>query len=450
MKHIAVLSPSSSLVLAGLAPVAAQDTPPRPGAERPGHPPGHHQRGLRRAGPAERDPPRRRQPQPQGRGIPDGLFRDRVHPREAPRIRHRRLPHHRPARRGRGRPGTPSRPSSGSSSRSSRKIADLKEVAGLALLRAARRWTRRPSSSMSARATEDASTRTRTSRARSSWSTARPRRPGGWASRNTAPLAVDRLVLEPSRVRSRRGRLELPGGRGAEGTKPTVGFMVSPRQGHDLRDALERGQQDRGPGRGQDPDGRGLQGPDDGRPDPGDRVPERGARLHRPPLRGLGQAGRQRQHQRLCGHPGDGPDPAQARWTTRPDPAAQAVRPLPLRPGDLRDQAYLRMQPGDQPTLLRQHQPGHGRRGPDQEPEPAGAHPDALVAADLPQRRDARSSTNGWATTQRNAQEAKAAYRPRLVADRLARSVLLRHRPLFRAARDHDVFVDGGVRIPAV
>ncbi len=49
--------------------------------------------------------------------------------------------------------------------------------------------------------------------------------------------------------------------------------------------------------------------------------------------------------------------------------------------------AYLRPQSGHPEEDLRQHQPGHGRRGPDHEPELQPPQPDPVVAADLPQRR---------------------------------------------------------------
>ena len=142
-----------------------------------------------------------------------------------------------------------------------------------------------------------------------------------------------RLFVQPSRIRSRRSRLERDQRRGGDEADDRLHGFRAP--GARLpRSARARGQ-DRGAGLGQDPDG-ALQGTD-GRGRPARQgLPQRGAGLHRPSLRGLRQAGGQRQHQRLRGHPGNGPDPAQAdgRWE---DPAAQTDGPLPLHPGDLRD-----------------------------------------------------------------------------------------------------------------
>ncbi len=279
-------------------------------AERPGRPAGHHRRGLRRAGPAERDPSHRGQQEPQARGVPDRLLRVRVHPREAPRIRHRRGRHDRPARARTGRPGTPSRPSSGSVEPELRKIADLDDV---------------PASLCSGSESTDTTAelvyvgpgnreefyKDKDVEGKILLVNGPPEMAPADRRPEIRRRGARRLVVEPSRVRPGRGRLERPAaGREGPGDVRLHGLRAA---GPGAPGRPGARPQDRRPGRRQDPGRQGRQGPADRRPDQGDRPRRRGARLHRPPLRGLGQAGRQRQRLRLHGHPGDGPGAEEAR-----------------------------------------------------------------------------------------------------------------------------------------
>ena len=105
--------------------------------------------------------------------------------------------------------------------------------------RAARRRTSRPSSSTSARAIARSSTRGRTSRARSSWSTARPAAPRPWPSKSSAPLGL--IGYSSSHPEFDPDEVGWSSVRSADNMKTTFGFMISTRQGNELRDQLERG-----------------------------------------------------------------------------------------------------------------------------------------------------------------------------------------------------------------
>ncbi|MCK7527750.1 MAG: hypothetical protein MZV64_64125 [Ignavibacteriales bacterium] len=59
--------------------------------------------------------------------------------------------------------------------------------------------------------------------------------------------------------------------------------------------------------------------------------------------------------------------------------------------------AYLGLQPGHPEEDLRQHQPGHGRRGPDQEPELQPSQPDARGRCRPTSTTSWPPTTSGWA-----------------------------------------------------
>ncbi|MCK7540049.1 MAG: hypothetical protein MZV63_58640 [Marinilabiliales bacterium] len=418
--------------LAGLVPVRRPGHAAPPGAERAGRPAGHRQRGLGRDGPAERDPSHRGQPQPQGRGVPDRLFRVGLHPGEAPRVRPRRTPRPSICPSTAGRPGTPKRPSCGPSSRSFVKIADLDEV---------------PACLCSGSATTDTTAEL--------VYVGPGNRDAFYKDKNVEGKVL--LVNGPPEMARRLG-VQKYGAAGLVGWSSShpefdrdevgwSGLRLGPGDRVDLRLHGLRAAGPGAPGRPGARPARSSSGPWS-RPSrsrttkdqltvaliKGHRAARRGARLHRPPLRGLGQAGRQRQRLRVRGRPGDGPGPEDARRRGQ-DPAAQAVGALPLRSRDLGDRRPIsELNPDVQKRTFANINLDMVGRGADQEPELQPAQPDALVAADLSQRRHGLLlRVDGRFPAGRPGDELEVGRRPG--PDRIARSVLLPRRALLRRER---------------
>ena len=426
MKKIAILS---FLILCA-APFVGRPAGGRHSQDAPAAAPasGHHQRGLGRPGPPERDSDRRRQPQPPARGICQRLFRaafilGKLKEYGITDARIIDLPTRGPltwdAEMGELWIVKPNL----------RKIADLKEVAASLCSGSVDHGRDRPSSSTSAPATRTGITRARTSRARSSWSTARRAAPSASPSKNIGALGV--IAYSSSHPEFDPDEVGWSSVSSAENMKKTFGFMVSTRQGNDLRDQLERGakievravaktqmvpykeQMVEAVIKGQD-------------------YPEEELVFTAHLFEGFAKQGANDNISGCVLDPRDGARPAQAHGR-RQDPAAQAVGPVPVRPRNLRDVGLSADVSRHRETVLRQHQPGHGRRGPRSRTRASSSSSRRRDRSRPTSTTSSGPFTNG--SGRPSATTARRSLPSDLVADRVARPVLLRHRPLQRRQR---------------